>query len=225
VRIETGQHVCVIGTTGTGKTFFVRNALLPSFDRIIVVDTEDYDFTDFPRVSIATAVKLAKSRYRFAVTVEPKGAEELDALCYGLLDIDTPDTLCVDWDEVTDFSTAQIIPESMSALIRKSRKRGVTMVMCTQRPQLLNKNFLANSAHRVYFYISDYDTRHVRDYAPFLAERLPTIPYGSCYSLYQAPDGTVSMLGRAEKYDWSSRLRKHPRTSPDVLSPIIGDHA
>lgn len=223
MNIDVGQHVSIVGITGAGKTFYAKNALLPTFERLIIVDTEDYDFTEFARVSVPVAVRLAKSPYRFAVTVEPQGADELDAFCNGLLDIPTPDSLGIYWDEVTDFSTASIIPNSLLSLIRKSRKRGVSCILTTQRPQLLNKNFLANSAHRVYFYISDYDVHHVKEYAPFLAERLPEIPYKSYYSLYQAPDGAISLQGKAIPYDWASRLRKHPGGT-GVLSSITGEH-
>ena len=205
MKIETGQHVSIVGTTGSGKTYFAKNALLPLYSRIIVVDTEDYDFADFPAVSSKKALRLAKSDYRFHVRVRfpPKADDTLDDLCNGLLEVGHD--LAVYFDEVTDFSTPAVIPDSLRGLIRKARKRGITVIVATQRPQFLNKAFLANSQHRIYFYVSDYDRAAIRDYAPWMTERAADIPYGSYRSIYQAPDGTLTVLLPAKEYAWSKR--------------------
>ena len=204
--IKSGQHLSVLGITGSGKTYAVKNAILPTFSRGIIVEGEDMDFNEFPRVDVRTAVRLAMSKYRFFVRTEPRNAAELDDLCNGLLSINVANPTVIDFDEITDYSTPSIIPDSLLGLIRKSRKRGITVVTCTQRPQLLNKSFLANSAHRLYFYISDYDCKHVKEYAPFLVEKLGDISLGSFMSIYQAPDGTITRLGACKPYDWKVRL-------------------
>ncbi len=211
MRFKPGEHICVTGVTGSGKTFGVKNAWLPPFPRVIVVDTEGFDFEDFPKVDVRHALKLADSEYRFHVRILLSGHADqdwasVDSLCYGLLD--KGHDLAVYFDEVTDYSTATSIPDSMRALIRKSRKRGISVIVGTQRPQFLNKAFLSNSVHRIYYYMSDYDSEHIKDYAPFLKERMAEIPYQSWRSLYEAPDGSVTVIGPATPYNWRNRDKK-----------------
>jgi DNA helicase HerA-like ATPase len=211
MQINSGEHVVVLGSTGSGKTFFCRNALLPAFSRIIVLDPEDYDFTDWPRVSVKQALKLAKSDYSFAVRIVLSGNPETDQpiadeLNRGLLK-DGHD-LVVYYDEISDLSDAHKIPPTLRALIRKARKRGITVAVGTQRPALLSKDYLANSQHRIYFFVSDYDAEAIHDYAPWMRERRAEIPYKSYKSIYQAPDESLTVLGPAEEFDWGPRLRR-----------------
>ena len=222
MKIERGQHLCVIGINGSGKSWGVRNGYLPLFQQVIVVDTEEADFEDCPSVDVKRAVKLANSKYAFVCRVAFSGsgddadAARLDELCYGLLkrpkDGATSESslpaLAVYFDEVTDFSDPSTIPPSMKALIRKGRKRGLTVITATQRPQGLNKWFLSNSQHRIYYYLSDYDAAHVRAYAPYLESRLSEIPYKSYRSLYEAPGGAVITLAPIPAYAWDRRLGK-----------------
>ena len=125
--VNKGEHLAVLGTTGSGKTFAVRNTYLPPWQRIIVVDTEEYDFQDFPKVTVKQAINLGKSDYAFAVRVVLSADREADEplvkeLCTGLLK--KGHDLVVYWDEVTDLADATQIPPPLRQLIRKARKRG-----------------------------------------------------------------------------------------------------
>ena len=203
MRIGSGEHLVIVGTPGAGKTQFIIRGLLPIFPRVIVVDTTGDDFTFLPRVSVRRALALARSNYSFRVRVELSGyADEdeiqVDTLCRGLLNPKAV-RVAVVFDEVTDYTSASYMPPAMSSLIRKARHHGHTIISATQRLQYINKGFFANSVHRVYFYLSDYDCARVRDYAPWLQDRVAEIPYKSFRSLYQAPDGSVILLGPVPK--------------------------
>lgn len=211
MKIEVGQHITTVGTVGAGKTFFNRNALLPNWDRIIVLDSEEDDYPDFPNVSVKTAIKLAKSDYRFVCRVPTVGAIQQDeatieALCEGLLARGHDLVLLI--EEATDYSDASYIPPYLRSLMRRARHRRINVIVSTQRLQMLSKDYFALAVHHVYFYLSDYDAERVKDYAPFLKERMKEIPYGSYRSLYQAPDGTVVTLAPIEQYDWEARLKR-----------------
>ncbi len=212
MKIKSGQHMSVIGMTGSGKTYRVKNERLPLFDRIIVVDSEGWrdkkktDFPEVPAVSVKKALRLAKSDYRFFVRIVPKDMSDVEGLSQGLLAYGHD--LCVYFDEVTDYSTPSVIPPQMLRLIRKARHCGITVIVSTQRPQLLNKNFFANSIHHEFFYMQTYDTEHVKSYAPFLDEHMGEMPYESYKSLYHSPEGTLVILPPAVEYDWESRKRK-----------------
>lgn len=209
MKIKLGQHVSAVGMTGAGKTFFVKNSLLPAWDRIIVVDTEEYDFNEFPKVSVKAALKLAKSNYRFAVRVVLSGDRSMDAeplreLCMGLLT--EGHDLVIYFDEVTDFADANQIPPPMRSLIRKGRKRRLNVIVGTQRVAMLSKDYFANCVHRFYFFVEDANTPTVKMYAPWLEARVDEIPHESYTCFYQYA-GNVQKLGPAVEYDWKERLK------------------
>ena len=199
MKFGGGEHIVILGATGSGKTYWCRETLLPLWTRAIVVDTEEYDYNRLPVVSVGKAVALAKSKDKaFRVRVVFRGdygaedAAGIAALCNGLL-ASGHDTLVV-WDETTDFCDATYIPPPLRSLIRKARKRSITVAMATQRPAMLSKDAYTQSVHRTIFYLPDYDCAAIKRYAPWAGERMSEIPYRSFRYLYQAPNGEVIVV-------------------------------
>jgi len=207
MKINLGEHITTVGVTGTGKTYFARNAILPIFQRVLVIDTEEYDFEDFPIVKQSAIAGLVKTDYRFAVRVimEPDDIESIEDICTTLLKYGHDMT--VYFDEVTDFSDSHTIPKKLKALIRKARKRKITVITGTQRPQMLNLDFLANSLHNIYFFMSERDADYIANYEPRIFENLDAIPYRSYRSIYIGPDRSLMIFEPAMEYDWSKRLK------------------
>ena len=87
MKINLGEHITVTGITGTGKTYFTRNAILPIFQRVFVIDTEEYDFEDFPVVKQSAIAGLVKTDYRFAVrtVMSPEDVEDIEDVSATLL--------------------------------------------------------------------------------------------------------------------------------------------
>lgn len=211
MKMKWGQHITTLGNVGSGKTYFNRNGLLPLYDRIIVVDSEPDDYPDFPKVPVKKAVKLSASKYRFAVHVPTRGSREFDeetieALSMGLLSKGRETVLLL--EEATDYSDASYIPPYLRSLMRRARHRKITVIVSTQRPAMLSKDYYALSVHHFFFYLSDYDVMAVKPYAPFLAERMHQIPYESYRCLYQAPSGEIITLNPIPKYNWSGRFAR-----------------
>ena len=205
MKFENGQHLTVLGQTGSGKTYWVRNSLIPLWRRVIVADTEDIDYGNLPVVKTKKALELAKGDKAFRVRVVFSGNPAVDEpamedLCYGLLDVGHDLLFVV--DEATDFSDAHRIPDGLRALVRKARKRNITVAMATQRPAMLSKDVLTQSVHRVYFYLPDYDRAAVKPWAPWMEEAMPQAPYKSFLFIYQSPDGSwrvYQSYGKGEK--------------------------
>ncbi len=213
MKIEWGQHITVVGTVGSGKTFFNRNAILPAYSRAIILDSEEDDYADFPMVSVERALALAKSDYAFIVRVPTEGVLQLDedtleSLCRGLLQKGHELLLLI--EECTDYSDTQYIPPYLRSLMRRARHRKISVAASTQRLQELSRDYFSLSVHHVYFFMSDADAAAptVSRYAPFLQETLREIPYLSYKSIYQEPDGSIVLLDPVSEYDWTSRLKK-----------------
>ncbi len=213
MKIPLGQHSTVLGNVGSGKTFWNRNVMLPPHDRIIVLDSEQDDYPDFPKVSVKRALHLARSDYSFVVRVPTTSIREQDEalveeLCTGLLAKKGGHDFCLLVEEATDYSDASYIPPYLRALMRRARHRKITVIISTQRPAMISKDYYSLAVHHFFFYLSDYDVAHVKEYAPFLAERMPEIKYGSFRCIYQAPDGTITVFDACEEYDWAPRLKR-----------------
>ena len=201
IQLKAGQHIAVLGRNGSGKTYWIRETLIPTWRRVIVLDTEQMDYDELTPVCVGTAIRLAKGDKAFRVRVLARGDRSeadsvlLDNLCYGLLN-GGHDTMVV-LDEATDFSDAHRIPDSLRGLVRKARKRRISVVMGTQRPAMLAKDAYTQSSHLVVFYLADYDAEAIKSYAPWVKDRLGEIPYYSYKFLYQGPDGVVHVLQSA----------------------------
>lgn len=200
MKFGAGEHIVVLGATGSGKTYWCRETLSPLWTRVIIVDTEEYDYQKLPAVGVGKALALAKSddkAFRVRVVFRGDYGEEdhanMASLCNGLLK-SGHDTLII-LDETTDFCDANYIPPPLRSLIRKARKRKITVAMATQRPAMLSKDAYTQSVHRVVFYLPDYDCAAIKRYAPWAGERMGEIPYRSYSYLYQAPNGEVIVIG------------------------------
>jgi hypothetical protein len=212
IEVKRGEHGALLAKTGEGKSWIERNGIMPLFQQVIVVDTKEVDFNDFPPVSVEKAVRLAKTDYSFYVRL-PFAADleydlpRLKTLCAGLLKRGTKrPPLIIVIDEVTDFADSRKLPDSLRQLIRKGRALGISVWSGTQRPAMLPKDYLANVDHTFYLFMRGYDQEANDDWAPFLAERMPEIPHGSHKSLYEGPDAKVVALEPFPEYDWAERL-------------------
>ena len=211
IKIKAGEHISVLGITGSGKTYFADNGILPLYTRIIVIDTEGLQFEHHKRVSVNTALRLSKGNTRFHVRIEMSGDFEQDSgqvnrLCEGLLK--HGHDLAIYFDETTDYSDAAYIPPRLQQLIRKARKRNISVIVGTQRPQLLNKTYMANCIHQFTFALGMRDENAVHKYDPTVTEHTSEIPYGSHKCIYVAPDKSVTIIEPVRKHTWAKPKRK-----------------
>ncbi len=210
ITIQPGQHCTTMGNVGSGKTFFNKNGLLPACSRAVVLDSETDDYPEFTNVSVKQALHLAKGDTGFFVRVPTKGSIEFDEpvveeLCSGLLDVGHELTLLI--EEATDYSDASYIPPYLHAVMRRARHKKMSVIISTQRPARLSKDYYSLALHHFFFSLSDFDVERT-DYARFLEQYEKEIPYGSFKSLYQGPDKGVKILGPVSKYDWKARFER-----------------
>ncbi len=211
MEIKAGSHGTVIGRTGTGKSWFMMNFLAPLSGRTLVVDSENYDFDKpwFPKVSFDEAGKLAAGNKPFVARVLSKGQmdEQVDALFYKLLDKGHDLMLLI--DEATDFSRGEQLIPGYFDLIRKARKRPISVWSGTQRPQDIDKTVYTQSSHHVWFYTSPYDVQNwLKRSAQPVFEHMGEIPSESFKWLYEAPDGGIELYDKVPEYNWGERYAR-----------------
>ncbi len=198
--IERGEHVSILGETGSGKTFWARDYLSRE-RRVLVVDTEEgFDFSpkEWPPVSLKwlehTDVLKNESR-NFHLAFRPRDnieVEDVEALCALLLK--RGQNLIAYFDEVTDYSSANFCGPWLKKMFRKSRKRRITTMASTQRPSGFNHWFSENSQHVVLFYINEYDTTNT-PVGRLAADYRDQVPYHSFKYVYVNPAGEISVRG------------------------------
>jgi KaiC/GvpD/RAD55 family RecA-like ATPase len=127
--IERGQHVSVLGETGTGKTYWAQHYLAKE-RRVIVVDTEEgYDFKEkewrpvtLSQLDHSGVLQHEDRAFHFAF--RPRDGEEeadVESLCQ--LVLKKGRNLIVYFDEITDYSDANRCGPWLKKMFRKARKR------------------------------------------------------------------------------------------------------
>ena len=200
IDIKPGEHLGMIGTTGSGKTVFFRKVFMPHLDRLIVVDTEERQFNDLPIVKgdpMKFMRKIPKDKYfrwRWIPnpSTQPEDMEILAeaAIAYG-------DNIAIYIDELTDFSSATSMGVWLKSLFRKARKRNINLYWASQRPAGVNKWAFDNSAHKMFFFIKDYDRYNLEKYFHGLGEQLQRIEWKSFQSIYVDPSGAYTLIDKA----------------------------
>lgn len=204
------EHVGAIGQTRTGKTTLFRKVIVPSYGRIVTIDSKTPlrpdGKTDFPNIPVATVEDTLKAastlvrdgkpvyfNWRIPWGVAGDSTDRIDKFCYDILE--TGQRTAVYFDEVTDFSDSGRIPDGMLELIRKGGGLNLNFLWGSQRPQLVNKSIWNNTHHKFAFYVEPYDARVCRPYFPEVEAYLSQIPYGSHRSIYKDPSGVTHLLG------------------------------
>jgi hypothetical protein len=202
MEISSGEHIGCLGATGEGKTYFVREVILPAQPRVLVVDSEEgFDFKP-ENYQVVTIRNLSKSLVKakgkpFRWAVRADNETDMDDIAQIVLDKGRNMVIYI--DELSDFSDSHHISSQVRMLIRKARKRGITVVWGTQRAPGANRWMLANSMHLFIFYIKPDDRNRLKDYfAPETLEEFNRLGHKRHDFLYIDPAGQVTYFEAAE---------------------------
>lgn len=158
ISIKSNNRILVVGSTGSGKTVFVKGILLPQFDRIIFHDhkLESNDLLNSGFVLANTPDQMLNlmvgSQYK--ILYQPLGnnqegyLEEFNRICE-LCYKNGNCTLCV--DEAGYYSDASNIQEYQAEIMQRGRSRGTGIINVAQRPVNIH-NLLISEAEHVFMF-------------------------------------------------------------------------
>lgn len=186
-EIVQGEHIFLCGQTGSGKTYFEIEAIIKNAARVVVVDSEYVKNPTVPDQFAGMDLvspdnerlykKIIRSDKPFHVRVPLDATEDdterLSQLCKWTLE-EGHDLFFV-VDEVADFSSPSVIPEGLKLIVRKGRKRRISVVVGTQRPQDANKEFTTQSTHQFWFFLTPEECARWKEYANHLPELMTKV--------------------------------------------------
>jgi len=210
---KPGEHGVAIGQTGSGKTWGMKNGAIPywmsTVGRVGIIDVEEgRDFSEpiFKPRSLGTLLKWSAGDKPFLARVQANVEDAemfLNELSDGLLSQGHDMYLYL--DESSYWTPHGNAYPKYDALQARARKRNISVISATQRPQLASKTVYTQSIHRIWYYVDQYDVENwLSRSAKPVFDHMPEVPYGSYSFLQQHPDSTITRHAPVPKYDWDA---------------------
>lgn len=177
---QAGEHVALVGMTGSGKTTLARQ-LLPLRDYVVVFGTKSRDeslYEPLQREGFVTKTKWnpwewEQTRERYVIFAPPlelsddpspketteAQAKQAEAFRAALVQIFKAGGWCCYFDEVRYLADDLGLARELNLLWLQGRSLGVTMVASTQRPRSVPLNTFEQAIWSFLFRVSDRDDR------------------------------------------------------------------
>jgi hypothetical protein len=163
-----------MGITGSGKSIFLTDTIIPQLQYYIVYDIEQKDEFkgDVVVSSINDLIKGINAKQKIIYQTKCIGIKaimhEFDEICK-VIYLGNLTSYAMIIDEVSDVSTAWEIGDYHFMLMRKGRKRGLLHICCTQRPlTMINRNIFTQSQCKIYFKCDPYDIAKCKGICPHI---------------------------------------------------------
>lgn len=154
-RIDVSREaeiVAVMGSSGSGKSSYIKAELRRRKPRRLVVYDPDEEYGPFGRVvsklgDVLSVMRQAGTDKPFKLVFRPSSdpgaaARQFDALCKLCFHAGGVTFVA---EELADVTTPSRAPVGWSMLSRRGRKRGIVLFGASQRPANIDKNFLGNA--------------------------------------------------------------------------------
>ena len=160
VHWRIGEHVAVIGTTGTGKTYLVSK-LVELREHVVILRTkpDDIEFEGFREFRTAKAMEDWRNNH---LLIRPK-YEQQPSVCYDVLD---KVWRMGRWTIVVDefFYVQRLgLAKSLERLLTQGRSKRISLVLGMQRPVQVTRFALSEITHLFAFRIEGRDLRTLKD--------------------------------------------------------------
>lgn len=170
--IKPNEHVFIVGTTGSGKSYFAES-YLANYDYVIKLDSKDeyserqadglsawrgliegVDFEHINNLSEISDCECKKIIYTPNIYEQIEDFyDEFFRFCY-----ERGNTLV--WvDELMSVSSAASCPFWLKVIATRGRSKNVGLWSCSQRPTGVPKIIISNSKHFVVYNLPSFDDR------------------------------------------------------------------
>jgi len=137
----------VFGKTGSGKSFLVKNRIIPALERFIIYDPQDeYDGQAQGADNIREAHKIFTSFGQVRIVSEYD--EYFPVICQFAWEIEN---VCFIVDELDIFCNAMSSPTELKRIIRQGRKRGISFIGISRRHTEIPKDITSQASNIITF--------------------------------------------------------------------------
>ncbi len=183
IKISTSDRISIFGRTGSGKTFFAKNYLLPHYDRYVFWDIKKENTDMLHDVIITNPKDLKKALENPILSARPskilyQPTKPTDADFNDICEIifnSKNNALYV--DEAALISTPSKILYYHKVIVTQGRSYDVGIINVSQRPRDIHNTLISESEHLFVFALSlETDVIKLRQQMGNAADEIYTLP-------------------------------------------------
>lgn len=161
MRWEQGQHVCIVGKTGTGKTF-LENRLLQYRDYVVFLRSkaDRTKLEGFERTKTIDGIR-AVNQHKWELF--PEYSKQRIEFYRALMMVWKQGSWCVDVDELFYLCDRLRLDSQVEMLLTQGRSLNISVVCGMQRPSRITRFAMSEPTHYFFFRTEGRDIKMIAD--------------------------------------------------------------
>lgn len=161
VKWEVGQHIAVIGDTGSGKTFLTSK--LTEMRQYVVVFRTKSDDIKFPGFRKARTVKALDDLYDTRILLEPEPSHQMRQGYELLRRVYDQGGWTIVIDEEWFVEARLHLTEYVETLLTQGRSKKISVIVGTQRPARISRFVISQCTHLFSFVVEGRDLQTIKE--------------------------------------------------------------
>lgn len=195
---NVGEHVAIIGTTGTGKTYLMSRLLsLRKYVAVVRTKADDIKFTDYKRVKDASALDSLRDT---RLLIEPEFSQQRNVVAETFAKVWSAGGWTLVVDELFYAIKVLRLQVGIEMLLTQGRSKRISIVTGMQRPVHVTRFALSEVSHVFTFRLEGRDAKTISDMTSqefaIASTRVPRFHFAH----YHVPTRTIG-VGTADHLD------------------------